>query len=407
MSRIVYIISGLLWALLLLLQACAPEKGPSGISSPGSSSGQAERADTKASAGTASASSKAGTPAAAGGWEGEWEKSVSLARREGTVSVYAATTSVAARDPIIQALKEKYGINVQFIVGDSSGLVEKITRERRAGIYAVDAYFGGSTTFMDFLKPAGSLSSLDPVLILPEVVDGKYWLEGKLAFLDRDHSVLAFGINLGPQFMVNSEIVAPGEVKSVRDFLNPKWKGKIALHDPSVPGTGQKAMAVYGSALLGWDAVREMARQEPIIIRDQRIQTEWVARGKYPLGFGVSLGIFGELQRTGAPLLLGVPSDAVYTTASGSILALMDKAPNPNAARILINWVLSKEGQAATYRKMNVASRRLDVPTEGINPALLPKPDGKYYNPDAEEWLSKQPEYANEVKNIFRPLIGR
>ncbi len=54
-----------------------------------------------------------------------------------------------------------------------------------------------------------------------------------------------------------------------------------------------------------------------------------------------------------------------------AVLALVNRAPHPNAARVYINWLLSKEGQTYFSKSQGYPSRRVDVPTEGLNPAYI------------------------------------
>src|SRR3990167_8066118 len=82
---------------------------------------------------------------------------------------------------------------------------------------------------------------------------------------------------------INTEHVNQDEVKSYYDLLNPKWKGKIVMSDPTINGTGGSAFAVLGFQLLNLDFFRQLSRQELMITRDERLMVDWVAKGKYAM----------------------------------------------------------------------------------------------------------------------------
>ena len=79
-----------------------------------------------------------------------------------------------------------------------------------------------------------------------------------------------------------------------------------------------------------------------------------------------------------------------WVNSAQSVIYVYKQRPNPNAARVFINWYLSKEGQTTwtSFTKNN--SRRTDVPP--MRAELLPDPAKEYYN--TENWRSLE-EYGN------------
>ena len=55
-------------------------------------------------------------------------------------------------------------------------------------------------------------------------------------------------------------------------------------------------------------------------------------------------------------------------------MALFNRAPNPNAAKIYVNWLLSKEGQTPFIQATGYVSARLDAPTDHALPWRVPIP---------------------------------
>ncbi len=341
-------------------------------------------------------------------WDQGWQKLVAAARREGTVVVYT-TAGSQPRVQMIRGFKGKYGIEVDAISTSGSQLDGKIFSERRAGLYVADVYVGGHTSMLKGLKSGGAFDPLEPALLLPELTEPleikRIWWDGKLLWLDRDHFVLASIASASSIFTINTDFVKPEELNSYRDILAAKWKKNFVMYDPSISGTSAQKFTALGFYILGWDYVREFARQEPFISRDHRLLVDWVANGKYTVGFGLQLSVVNEYQNAGAHLKWVTPVEGTYLSAGSSNIALMNQAPHPNAAKLFINWFLSKEGQTLFSQEYGSPSARLDVTTEGLDPAWLLKPGVKYLIGSNEEFADKEQETFKMVKEIFGPLL--
>src|SRR4029450_5363539 len=87
-------------------------------------------------------------------------------------------------------------------------------------------------------------------------------------------------------FYLKTSMATPEEIKTAQDLLNPKWKGKIIAHDPTVPGTGSNdAARLY--AQFGEDFLKKLyVDQQPRIVRDRRLITDALTRGSYPIALG-------------------------------------------------------------------------------------------------------------------------
>lgn len=337
-------------------------------------------------------------------WEEEWDRTLAAAKREGTVVVYS-TGGSEQRTALTFHFRAKYGVPVEFLTAKGAEVSQKLFAERRAGLYFADVYIGGSTTLVTELKPAGVLDSLDSVLVLPEVTDPKAWWQGQVPFLDKDHKIVYFMARPSMPLTINTDLVKPDDIKSYRDLLNPKWKGKIVMNDPTIAGTGLKWFGMVGTKIMGMDFMRELARQEPFIIRDQRLQVDWLVRGKYAIAIATKEDPVATAQKAGAPIKEIVPSEGTYLSAGGGNIALINRAPHANTAKVFINWLLSKEGQDIFCRAINDVSARVDTPTEYLEPQKLRNPAVKYIFAEEEEFLIKQPEQAKMAKEIFGHLV--
>ena len=204
--------------------------------------------------------------------------------------------------------------------------------------------------------------------------------------------------------VVNTALVKPNELLSWRELLNPKWKEKIIMMDPSITGQGGKLFSTSVQTL-GIDYWREFALQKPVILRDVRMINEAVAKGKYPVALGPGSDVVEEFVRAGAHVALRFPSDeAALQTGHGSF-ALLSNAPHPNAAKIFVNWLLSKEGMTLYSKVHNVQSARLDVPVDFLTPDRMREPGVKYLWPEVEDFLVGESKLYVAARELFG--IGR
>jgi len=205
---------------------------------------------------------------------------------------------------------------------------------------------------------------------------------------------------------VNTDLVKPGEIKSYKDLLNPKWKGRIIMNDPTVGGAGSRWFAVVADQFMGLDYMRSLASQEPVITREQRLQVESLARGKYAIAIGMQPDIQAEFVKYGSPIKTVVPEEGGWLGGGPGLIGYFDRAPHPNAAKIFANWFLSKEGQTLYSKTALAESARLDVPNDHIAREDRRIPGVKYFIGDDEDFLIKKTEYEHKwAKEIFGFLV--
>lgn len=387
MFRTILVSTGLAIALLLPVFSCSPQssKSPSPVSS------------------TETAVQRVSETGASSG-QSEWDKVLSAARKEGKVVVYGTGAGVI-RDALIKGFKEKIGMDAEFLLASGAQIAQKLDSERKTGIYIPDVYIGGATTMTNQLKPMGVLDPIDQALILPEVKDGKYYFDGKMLFIDQDHKILAFLAAPWTEMAVNTNFVKPEEIKSYQDFLNPKWKGKIIYMDPTVAGSALKVFGVLGGKMLGYDFFRKLAQNEPVITREDRLAADWLSHGRVYIGISIKPEVTLEFINTGAAVKNVMPVEGTFLTGQAGNLGLINKGPHPNAAKVFINWLLSKEGQTMASRKMAIQSGRLDIPADHLNPGYIRQPNINYIISDDEDMLMKQAVQMKQAEEMFKPLL--
>ena len=389
--------TGILVVLLVvtLAAACAPQA--SGTATP--------QPQATAPATTVPRPAQTVAPNARPAWQTKWDTVLAGAKKEGAV-VVANTAGSDMRAIVAKGIKDAYGLEVESITGRAAEVEAKIAAERRAGLRLEDVFLGSTATTGNLLKPAGMLTPLDDKLILPEVNDPSVWFNGQFPWFDPDHVGFAFSIYPGRAIAINTQLVKPGDIKSWRDLLDPRWKGKMVLNDPTTGGAGQLSMVAM-DRIMGWDYVKELAKAEPMIMSDQRQQMDWLAHGKISILIAPKPDTFAEFLKLGAPVAIVEPSEGTWLSCGVGAIAMFNSTAHPNAATVFINWLLGKQGQTLFANAVLQQSARLDVPTDTLPQDLIRQPGKKYTPVYDEAGLARRLTTDKLAKELFTPLISK
>ncbi|MDP2645569.1 MAG: extracellular solute-binding protein, partial [Desulfobacterales bacterium] len=137
------------------------------------------------------------------------------------------------------------------------------------------------------------------------------------------------------------------------------------------------------------------------IQRNNRLQVEEVAKGKFSIGLAPNPDVLANFLKMGSPLEVVFFKQGARVTSAAGALSVPGKQPHPNAAKLFVNWLLTKEGQSAFSKGFGNPSLRADVPTEQFNPIFLPQPQEKIF-PDSEDFLR----HTREVVKMAKEVIG-
>lgn len=339
-------------------------------------------------------------------WEQEWQRLVLEAKKEDIMNLYV-TWSADERRAMMEAFKKDFGITISPALGKGEEIAEKVITEHRYGLYLADVYIGGPTTQFNVLKPAGVTVPIGPVLIHPDVTDPERikqaWYGGEIGWLDKERYLITFTGYPTPNIAVNTSMMKPEELASYKDLLNPKWKGKITWNDPTIAGAGAKTFTFFLEEIGGRDFIEQLIKQEVMIIRDQRLQVDWLVRGKYPIAISPKTSTLEEAIHIGAPVTWVTPKEGTYLSVGGGTMSLIKKAPHPNAAKLFVNWILTKEVQTIFSKVSGRQSRRADVPYDHIQ--FPREPGKKYVVLDTAERLPKQVGHVELASEMFKPLL--
>ncbi|HWH79327.1 MAG TPA: extracellular solute-binding protein [Candidatus Binatus sp.] len=329
-------------------------------------------------------------------WQVEWEKTLEAAKKEGQLVVY-----ISGYEAILPDFEKEFPeIKVNAITGRGNQLGPRLLAERRAEKFIADVSSTGANPNYQQFHVAKALDPIKPALMLPEVTDQSKWYLKRHQYSDPEGQFVFNYVGSATYGAVNynTGLVNPKEFKSYWDLLNPKWKGKIAIRDirEAGPGAGNTRFFYY-HAELGPAFIKKLfGEMDATLFRDFRQGPDWLATGKYAICFFCDVDV---LKRQGLPVDTFGPK--VFKEGGGLVqqfgtLALLNRAPHPNTARVFINWLLSRSGQIALQRRtMNAESPadslRTDISKNEVPFEQRRLPDIKYLDTGKPEWIDMKP----------------
>jgi ABC-type Fe3+ transport system substrate-binding protein len=314
---------------------------------------------------------------------------IAAAQKEGQVTWYTTQITNQFGRRAMDAFQKRYGIKVNFIRADSIELAVRMTNEAQAGRLQADVFDGTSTA--PAIKRAG--------LALKWLPDrARQW---PAEYRDAEEYWVATNIYVHtPAY--NTNLVPKGsEPRSFKDLLDPKLKGKMAW---ATHATSSGALGFIGTVLAemgegpGKAYLRGLARQDIIQLGGSaRTVVDQSIAGEYP----VVLQIFNHQPVISARL--GAPIDWIPMSPAMAVLCVAGvtkDAPHPNAGKLLVDFLVSDDGQKI-FREADYIPVAPDVPPR--EPAL--RPDGKsfrgiFFSP--EETDASMPHWLDVYHEIFR-----
>jgi iron(III) transport system substrate-binding protein len=202
---------------------------------------------------------------------------------------------------------------------------------------------------------------------------------------------------------INRDVLPDLQIENFEQLLNPALKGKLVSVDPRVGGAGESlAAAVYQR--YGREGLKKLfVDQDVLLVKGNVEVAEQVVRKARPISLtSVSPDSQQRFKKAGVKLNISdlfIPELARAGT-NGSCPAIFKNPPNPNATKLFINWLFSREGQKVISTARGEPSARTDVPV--VNPDDAPKPGIKYLYAHKEEVMTK---FLAPAQKILRELM--
>lgn len=258
---------------------------------------------------------------------------VEAAKKEGKVTYYTAM-DLSVAEPMARAFEAKFpGIKVAVERTGAERLFNRIGQEVGSNIKRVDVVNSSDAAHFIVWKRQGWLEpflTLDMAENLPASQR-----DADAAFVNqRTHlSTIAY----------NSSLVKPEDApKGFNDLLDPKYVGKLVKGHPGYSGTIMTATQQLAKAL-GWEYFEKLSKQKVLQVQSATEPPKRIEAGERAIAGDGSDYLFWMARERGAPI--EVVHAVEGTPQISNPMAIFKAAPNPNAARLLVAWIMSAEGQ--------------------------------------------------------------
>jgi len=269
-------------------------------------------------------------------------KLIEGAKKEGEV-VWYTSMAIDQSKVVVDRFQKKYPFIKPTLFRSGGGaLMNKVLTEARAGRFAFDVVGGRGEMIQGFKEKNLLASYLSPEtdMIDPDLFDKEgFW-----------YTYYVVPNSLG----YNTKAVRKEEIpKTYEALLDPKWKGRKISMD-------NEAYLLLQGLITGWgrekaiDYMKKLAAQDPVLSRGNTERVTMTGAGEYPLVIAYAHTVEREKFK-GAPIDWIALEPAVTEIDP---LMIGSKAPHPNAARIFLDFLLSKEGQEMLLEFQRIPGRK-------------------------------------------------
>jgi hypothetical protein len=338
----------------------------------------------------------AGQPAQSQDWQTTWNQTLEGARKEGTIRILSGLTSTNNMPSFEKAFADMTGGKVEFTELRAPDIIARVPQEYAARQYNWDIILlGGSSGISEGLDAAGVLGDLNKAIIFPDITKDETWVGGfSDIWVDDDTKIYKIHhqaeLSPGSQWWVNREAIPESKFNKLEDvFTIPELKGKFCTFDPRVEGASDSNFGQI-AGMYGPDMLRRLYTElQPVVLRDYGKLTLDTLHGACLISVGAqvpnlhSQGVGLHIQ----PFYVFRPgidkaySERIKLTCCGqgkskqafdgwvgggsanTMVSIASQPPNPNAAKVFVNWLLSKDGQMAwpSPGRDGTCSRRTDL----------------------------------------------
>lgn len=309
------------------------------------------------------------------------------ARPEGEVTWYIAYYRTEVAERVGAAFAQKYpGLKVNVVRATGQVIFQRLGQDLKAQSANCDVFSGTDTSHYEYLKQHGIYAryrpqALDEILpIVREAADPEDY------FVATDTSMTLL--------VHHTEQVKEADIpRRWTDLADPRWKNQLALPHPGYSGA-MGSWVVEMTERYGWEFIEKLAANKPLISRSLSECPVAIGRGERLVGMGPSSTIW-SLAARGTPVAASAPEDGARLSYSAS--GVLEQAPHPNAARLFLEFLLSKEcGE--------IAAEQYAIP---IRPDVQPLPGvlvaGSVpgWVPNGEAVAAELPELTEKWRDLF------
>jgi len=292
------------------------------------------------------------------GYPASYADTIAAAKKEGKVVVYS-TTDTAAANPLIKDFQALYpGISVEYNDMNSTELYNRFISERAAGGGSADVLWSSSMDLQIKLVSDGSAMSYAS----PEIPNVPAWAVWKNEAFGTTYEPIAIVYN---KRLLTGDEVPQSHADMLRVFAQKadKLKGKVTTYDIEKSGVGFMLItqdSKHNPAF--WDFAKALGTTGPRFQSSSGTMMERISSGENVLGYNIFSSYAALRAKKDPSIGIVLPKD--YTLVMSRVMFASKTAKNPNAAKLWLDYILSKRGQTIVGNQAELGSIRADVEGE-------------------------------------------
>ncbi len=303
----------------------------------------------------AAASASAQVPA---GYPASYAETIAAAKKEGKVVIYS-TTDTASAGYLVKDFQALYpGISVEYNDMNSTEVYNRFISERAANAGSADVLWSSAMDLqIKLVSDGGALTYASP-----EIAALPAWAVFKNEAYGTTYEPLAIVYN---KRLLSGDEIPQSHADLLRVFTQKadKLKGKVTTYDIEKSGVG--FLLITQDSKFNpkfWDMVRALGAISPRFQSSAGTMMERISSGENLLGFNI-FNSYAALRAKKDPSIgIVLPTD--YTLIMSRVMFISKSAKNPDAAKLWLDYVLSKRGQNVIANQSELGSIRGDV--EGV-----------------------------------------
>jgi iron(III) transport system substrate-binding protein len=254
------------------------------------------------------------------------------ARREGSLTWYVAQQDTATAEKFGRAFTATYpGITVEVIRTTGQVAFQRLMLDFKNRTPHCDVFSATDISHMPALKERHELAAFKPensTALRPQ-------------FAAQSDPGWYYVTNAGRWVLIHNrdKVAADAAPKTWTDLLDPRWKGQLSVAHPAFSG-GAGVWSLAMRKLYGWQFFEALAKNQPRVGRSTQDTVTLLAGGECLVGPTWAPGAYRDVDK-GNPIALTQPADGVVVMVFPS--AIPADAPHPNAAKLFMEWMLSRD----------------------------------------------------------------
>jgi iron(III) transport system substrate-binding protein len=292
------------------------------------------------------------------GYPATYTDTIAAAKKEGKVVIYS-TTDTAAAGSLIKDFQVLYpGISVEYNDMNSTELYNRYISERAAGGGSADVLWSSAMDLQIKLVSDGNAMAYTS----PEVPSMPAWSVWRNEAYGTTYEPIAIVYN---KRLLSGDEIPQSHADLMRVFAQKadKLKGKVTTYDIEKSGVGFLLItqdSKYNPAF--WDLVRALGVAGPRFQSSAGTMMERISSGENLLGFNIFASYAALRAKKDPSIGIVYPKD--YTLVMSRVMFASKGAKNPNAAKLWLDYMLSRRGQTLIANQAELGSIRADVDGE-------------------------------------------